>query len=190
MRARFARDEGAAAGGGGQSAAASGSLVPAERDARVALGAPYKSGAELYAALKARAGGGAPLSLDDMPDWTGLWTRVGPPLFDPEQKPGELTSAKLKPEPLADLQHRRELSAQGIEYDPLEQLQPAGIPALARDPVPARVHRDAGADLSLLGDDEQSAPRLHGRPRSSARPRTRIRSITATRSASGRARRS
>ena len=119
---------GAAAASGGQSAASSGSLVPAERDARVALGAPYKSGAELYAALKVRAGGGAPLSLDDMPDWTGLWARVGPPLFDPEQKPGDLTSAKLKPEPLADLQHRRELSAQGVEYDPLSNCSPPGFP--------------------------------------------------------------
>jgi hypothetical protein len=119
---------GATAASGGQSAASSGSLVPAERDARVALGAPYKSGAELYAALKARAGGGAPLSLDDMPDWTGLWARVGPPLFDPEQKPGDLTSAKLKPAPLADLQHRRELSAQGVEYDPLSNCSPPGFP--------------------------------------------------------------
>ncbi len=119
---------GAAAPGGGEPVAASGSLVPAERDARVALAAPYKNGAELYAALKARAGGGAPLSLDDMPDWTGLWTRVGPPLFDPEQKPGELTSAKLKPAPLADLQRRRELSAQGVEYDPLSNCSPPGFP--------------------------------------------------------------
>jgi hypothetical protein len=119
---------GAPAASGGQSAASSGSLVPAERDARVALGAPYKSGAELYAALKARAGGGTPLSLDDMPDWTGLWARVGPPLFDPEQKPGDLTSAKLKPAPLADLQHRRELSAQGVEYDPLSNCSPPGFP--------------------------------------------------------------
>jgi hypothetical protein len=63
-----------------------------------------------------------------MPDWTGLWTRVGPPLFDPEQKPGELTSAKLKPAPLADLQRRRELSAQGVEYDPLSNCSPPGFP--------------------------------------------------------------
>jgi hypothetical protein len=107
---------------------AAAALVPAERAARVALGAPYKSGAELYAALAARAGGGAPLSLDDMPDWTGLWTRVGPPLFDPEQKQGELTSAKLTAEPLAELQRRRELSAQGIEYDPISDCSPPGFP--------------------------------------------------------------
>jgi hypothetical protein len=109
-------------------AADSGALVPAERDARVALGLQHGNAAELYAALKTRAGGGAPLSLDDMPDWTGLWTRVGPPFFDPEQKPGELTSAKLKSAPLADLQRRRELSAQGIEYDPLSNCSPPGFP--------------------------------------------------------------
>jgi len=103
-------------------------LVPAERDAKVALGLMYRNGAELYAALKARAGGGAPLSLDDMPDWTGFWQRVGPPLFDPAQKPGELTTAKLKPEALADLEHRRELSKQGIEYDPLSDCSAPGFP--------------------------------------------------------------
>ena len=103
-------------------------LVPPDRDAKLALGLMYKSGADLYSALKTRAGGGAPLSLDDMPDWTGFWQRVGPPLFDPEQKRGELTTAKLKPDALAELRHRQELSAQGIEYDPLSNCSPPGFP--------------------------------------------------------------
>ena len=103
-------------------------LVPAERDARVALGLAHASAGDLYRALQDRAGGGAPLSLDAMPDWTGLWQRVGPPFFDPEQKPGELTTAKLTPGPLADLQRRRELSAQGIEYDPISECSPPGYP--------------------------------------------------------------
>ena len=60
-------------------------LVPAERAAKVALGLEHATAADLYAALKARANGGAPLSLDDMPDWTGLWQRVGRPFFDPDQ---------------------------------------------------------------------------------------------------------
>jgi hypothetical protein len=110
-------------------AAATGAeLVPAERDAKIALGLQHESGAELYAALKTRAAGGAPLSLDDMPDWTGFWQRVGPPLFDPAQKPGELTTAKLKPDALADLEHRRELSKQGVEYDPLSNCSAPGFP--------------------------------------------------------------
>ncbi|HVY65459.1 MAG TPA: hypothetical protein VHH11_11625 [Gammaproteobacteria bacterium] len=108
--------------------AGGGDLVPAEREAKVALGKQYATAAELYAALKQRANGGAPLSLDDMPDWTGLWQRVGPPLFDPSQQRDELTTAKLKPEALAELKHRRELSAQGIEYDPISDCGPPGFP--------------------------------------------------------------
>lgn len=111
-----------------QASAASGELVPAERAAKVALGLEHSTAAELYAALKARANGGAPLSLDDMPDWTGLWQRVGRPFFDPDQPADVLTTAKLKPEPLAELTHRRELSAQGIEYDPISDCGPPGFP--------------------------------------------------------------
>jgi len=121
-------DSGTAATPAAGGARASGELVPADRAAKVALGLQYKSGADLYAALKARTGGGAPLSLDDMPDWSGLWQRVGPPLFDPEQKRDELTTAKLQPDALADLQHRRDLSKQGVEYDPLSNCSPPGFP--------------------------------------------------------------
>ncbi len=103
-------------------------LVPAERDAKVALGLRYSGAAELYAALKTKAQGGAPLSLDDMPDWTGFWQRVGPPFFDPAQSRDQLTTAKLKPDALADLEHRRELSAQGVEYDPISDCGPPGFP--------------------------------------------------------------
>jgi len=109
-------------------AAAPAGLVPAERAEKVALGLAHATAADLYAALKQRANGGAPLSLDDMPDWTGLWQRVGPPFFDPDQPRGVLTSAKLKPEPLAELTRRRELSAQGIEYDPISDCGPPGHP--------------------------------------------------------------
>jgi hypothetical protein len=110
------------------SAAPSAELVPAERDARVALGLAHAAAADLYAALKARANGGTPLSPDDMPDWTGFWQRVGPPFFDPEQPAGVLTSAKLTPDARAELQRRRELSAQGIEYDPISDCSPPGFP--------------------------------------------------------------
>jgi hypothetical protein len=103
-------------------------LVPAAREAKIALGLGSASAAELYAALQARADGGAPLSLDDMPDWTGLWQRVGRPFFDPDQPADVLTTAKLKPEPLAELTRRRELSAQGIEYDPISDCSPPGHP--------------------------------------------------------------
>lgn len=103
-------------------------LVPADRAAKAALGLEHATARDLYDALKARAGGGAPLSLDDMPDWTGLWQRVGRPFFDPDQPADVLTTAKLKAEPLAELTRRRELSAQGIEYDPISDCSPPGFP--------------------------------------------------------------
>jgi hypothetical protein len=68
------------------------------------------------------------LSLEDKPDWTGLWQRVGRPFFDPDQPADVLTTAKLKPKPLAELTRRRELSAQGIEYDPISDCSPPGFP--------------------------------------------------------------
>lgn len=104
-------------------------LVPAAREERIELGRRYPTAEALFDALRARANGGAPLSLTDMPDWSGLWTRVGPPFFDPEPaSAGELTTAKLKPGPLAELAKRRELSAQGIEYDPISDCSPPGFP--------------------------------------------------------------
>jgi hypothetical protein len=109
-------------------ASASTALIPAERDAKVALGLAYTSGADLYAALKARANGGTPLSVDDMPDWTGFWQRVGRPFFDPDQPADVLTTAKLKPDAAAELTARRAQSAQGIEYDPISDCSPPGFP--------------------------------------------------------------
>ena len=103
-------------------------LVPADRDAKIALGLAHDSAWALYQALRERAGGGEPLSLEDMPDWAGLWTRVGNPFFDPEQDFSELTTAKLLPGPLEELRQRREKSAQGIEYDPISDCSPPGFP--------------------------------------------------------------
>lgn len=114
------------AGDAGSSAASA--LVPTDRDGKVALGREHASAWTLYETLLARAGGGSPLSPADMPDWSGLWMRTGRPFFDPEQTFDELTTAKLKPAALAELTHRRELSAQGIEYDPISDCSPPGHP--------------------------------------------------------------
>ena len=103
-------------------------VLPATRETKIALGLGHASAWDLYQALKTRASGGRPLSLDDMPDWTGLWTRTGRPFFDPEQEFSELTTAKLQPAVLEELQRRRELSAQGIEYDPISDCSPPGFP--------------------------------------------------------------
>ena len=103
-------------------------LLPADRDGRVALGLEHGSAWELYQALLADAGGGQPLEPDNIPDWTGLWARVGNPFYDPEQDFSELTTASLRPNVLEELRERRELSAQGIEYDPISDCSPPGFP--------------------------------------------------------------
>ena len=103
-------------------------LVPADRDGKIALGREHDSAWALYQSLLERAGGGVPLSPSDMPDWSGLWTRVGRPFFDPEQTFDQLTTANLQPAALEELRQRRELSAQGIEYDPISDCSPPGHP--------------------------------------------------------------
>ena len=103
-------------------------LVSADREGKIALGREHASAWQLYQELLERTGGGAPLERDNMPDWTGLWTRVGNPFFDPEQDFGLLTTANLRPEARAELEARRERSAQGIEYDPISDCSPPGHP--------------------------------------------------------------
>lgn len=103
-------------------------LVPESRAEKIELGLAHDSAWALYQSLLDRAGGGAPLDLDDMPDWSGLWTRVGRPFFDPEQEFTELTTAKLTDAAREELERRRELSAQGIEYDPISDCRPPGFP--------------------------------------------------------------
>jgi len=116
------RDLGAAGSG------AATALVPADREGKVALGREHDSAWALYQSLLESAGGGESLSPSDMPDWSGLWTRVGRPFFDPEQTFDQLTTANLQPAALEELSLRRELSAQGIEYDPISDCSPPGHP--------------------------------------------------------------
>jgi hypothetical protein len=94
------------------------------------LGLEHGSAAELYATLKERAHGGAPLTWRNMPDWTGLWTweiRAGFK-FDPDTPPGVETTAKLTPEYQQKFAERMELLREGKEYDPLSACHPPGFP--------------------------------------------------------------
>jgi hypothetical protein len=99
-----------------------------DKQAMIRLGLAHATAEDLYRALKRDAEGGTALTPERMPDWTGLWTRVGPPFYDPDQAAGELTTAKLKPAALEELRTRRELSQKGIEYDPISDCSPPGFP--------------------------------------------------------------
>lgn len=96
--------------------------------AMVELGREHDTAWGLYQALEEEAGGGAPLSWDNLPDWTGIYTRGGGFAFDLNQPPDVLTSARLTPEYAARFQELRRLRAQGIEYDPLSGCNPPGYP--------------------------------------------------------------
>jgi len=68
-----------------------------------------------------------------MPDWTGLWQRVGAPFFDPAQKREQLTTARLK--------RSRSRSSSTAASSPRrvsstidQRLRPAGVSALLAIP--------------------------------------------------------
>lgn len=102
-----------------------------ERARMKALGLQYDSAWEMYQDLKEKAGGGQPLTWQNIPDWTGVYTRSkGGTAFDPDGPPqGEPPStAKFTPEYHAKMMKTVEDRKRGIEYDPLSQCIPPGYP--------------------------------------------------------------
>ena len=107
----------------------------AEKQQMIALGIEHETAAELYEALRARAGGGRRLAWDRLPDWSGVYTRArGGITYDPDQPPGAPPTAKLTPEYQAKLQQRIEGVAQGVEWDPISTCAPPGHPRWLTEP--------------------------------------------------------
>jgi hypothetical protein len=102
----------------------------AEKQKMIQLGLQYKTAWDLYGALKKQANGAKPLTWQNMPDWSGLWTKTPSEgaNFDPDQPRGGLPTAKLKPEARARMMKRVEDAAKGIEYDPISDCSPPGFP--------------------------------------------------------------
>jgi hypothetical protein len=100
------------------------------KQAMTALGKRYKTAWDLYQALKTQAHGGAPMTWQKLPDWSGLWTNApGEGLnFDPDQPPGGLPTAKLTPEAHARMMDLIDKAKKGIEYDPISDCSPPGFP--------------------------------------------------------------
>ena len=71
-----------------------------------------------------------------MPDWTGIWTREAQPFFwDPDQTSmTALPTAKLTPEHERLLRDKLDKVAKGIEFDPLSNCEPAGMPRWLVEP--------------------------------------------------------
>jgi len=111
-------------------------LPDRSKEENIELGRQHKTAWELYQALRKEAGGGRPLQWTQLPDWSGLYSRpaIAGFAFDPDQKPGELTTAKLTPEYHARLVKRVEDVKKGIEWDPISACAPPGHPRWLTEP--------------------------------------------------------
>jgi hypothetical protein len=102
--------------------------TPAEFRRMLEMGLKYRTGADLYAALKASAKGGQqPPPYSQLPDWSGLWIAAGGGSFF-DAGPGGI-APKLTPATAATLKQGADQMAKGIEYDEnLSQCGPPGFP--------------------------------------------------------------
>ncbi len=109
--------------------------APYDKQAMIELGRQHTTATDLFQALKERARGGQRLAWNQLPDWTGVYTRArGGITFDPDQPPGSLPTAKLTPEFQAKMLKRIELRKQGIEWDPISTCAPPGHPRWLTEP--------------------------------------------------------
>jgi hypothetical protein len=121
----------------GVAAHTAGQPAPAgEKQRLTALGVEQKTARALYDHLKQEAGGGQALTWRTVPDWTGVWTREASPFFwDPDQASIEAPpTAKLTPEHERLLREKLANVSRGIEFDPLSNCEPAGMPRWLVEP--------------------------------------------------------
>jgi hypothetical protein len=107
-----------------------------EKKKMIQLGIDQKTAAGLYAYFKQKANGGTPLTWKSVPDWTGVWTREASPFFwDPDQSsPTSMPTAKLTPPFDKQLREKLDRVNRGIEFDPLSNCEPAGMPRWMVEP--------------------------------------------------------
>jgi len=107
-----------------------------EKQAMIDLAIEHETASGLYQYLKAEANGGQELSWEEVPDWSGVWTRAASIFFwDPDQGSiNALPTAKLTPQYEQMLLDKLTLVDQGIEYDPLSAGNPAGMPRWMSEP--------------------------------------------------------
>ena len=118
---------------------------------RAGLGLQHGSAWALYEYLREQAGGGDRLQWASLPDWTGIYTKVGGPGYETGRPPGAAPTARLTPEYQARFDEARARAAEGVVFDPAERLRTVRLPAMAQFWVSAGVCRNAGSDL----DDER-----------------------------------
>lgn len=107
-----------------------------EKQAMIDLGIEHETAWGLYQHFMSEASGAQPLSWEDVPDWSGVWTRETFVFFwDGDQGTMDtLPTAKLTPEYERRLIEKLDRIDQGIEYDPLSAGEPAGMPRWISEP--------------------------------------------------------
>lgn len=105
----------------------------AEKQSMIELGRQYETARDLYQHFRDEADGGTMPTWEDVPDWSGVWTRQGN-LFFWDQDQGDLPTAKLTPEYERRLRDKLERIEQDIEFDPLSAGNPAGMPRWMTEP--------------------------------------------------------
>jgi hypothetical protein len=107
-----------------------------EKQAMIDLGIEHKTAWGLYQHFLTEAGGGDELTWENVPDWSGVWTREASVFFwDPDQgSMNALPTAKLTPEYEKMLLDKLDRIDRGIEYDPLSAGNPAGMPRWIVEP--------------------------------------------------------
>jgi hypothetical protein len=108
----------------------------AEKQRMIDLGIAHGSARALYDHFKQEASGGTRLTWRTAPDWNGIWTREASPFFwDPDQTSMTAApTAKLTPEHERLLRDKLDQVAKGIEFDPLSNCEPAGMPRWLVEP--------------------------------------------------------
>ena len=108
----------------------------AEKQRMIDLGIEHGTARALYDHFKQEARGGQALTWRTVPDWTGIWTREASPFFwDPDQtSTTALPTAKLTPEHQRLLKDKLDKVSKGIEFDPLSNCEPAGMPRWLVEP--------------------------------------------------------
>lgn len=125
---------GAATSGASAQEPAGGEPSP-EKQQMIDLGIEHKTALGLYRHLREQAERPGDLTWQNVPDWTGIWTREASPfVWDPDQPLDGLPTAKLTPEYEQALTEKLDRVARGIEYDPLSACNPAGMPRWIVEP--------------------------------------------------------
>ena len=107
-----------------------------EKQAMIDLGIEHGTARGLYDHFRGEADGDGTLAWEDVPDWSGVWTRETFVFFwDGDQGTMDtLPTARLTPEYERRLIEKLDRIAQGIEYDPLSAGEPAGMPRWISEP--------------------------------------------------------